>query len=115
MSDINENGSLTTTTVTAKYSALRADYSLHNRLSTQAIAKIVKKFEDTVVVTNIKRPVHHCFTRSSTNIAILSESVAKDPNVSIPCRSQELELSYGKLWHILHLDLHLHSYKVQLT
>ena len=56
----------------------------------------------------------HCFVRSAENIAIVSESVAEDPNVSIPRRSQELGLSYGILWRILHLDLHLHPYKVQL-
>ena len=33
------------------------------------------------------------FTRSAENIAIVSESVAVDPNVSIPRRSQELGLS----------------------
>ena len=58
---------------------------------------------------------HHSFSRSAGNISIVSESVTEDPNVSIPRRSQELELSYGTLWRILHLDLHLHPYKVQLT
>ena len=33
----------------------------------------------------------------------------------IPPRSQELGLSYGTLRRILHIDLHLHPYKVQLT
>ena len=51
---------------------------------------------------------------STENIAIVNESVAEDPNVSIPHRSQELGLSYGTLWRILHLDLHLHPYKAQL-
>ena len=36
-------------------------------------------------------------------------------NVSIPRLCQELGLSYGILWRILHLDVHLHPYKVQLT
>ena len=66
------------------------------------------------MVTNIERPVYHRFARSAENIAIVSESVAEDPNVSIPRRSQELGLSYGTLWRILHLDLHLHPYNVQL-
>ena len=35
--------------------------------------------------------------------------------MSIRRRSQELLLSYGPLWRILHLELHLHSYKVQHT
>ena len=59
--------------------------------------------------------MHHRFTPFTGNIAIVSESAAGDQNVSIPCRSQELELSFGILWRILHLDLHLHSYNVELT
>ena len=59
--------------------------------------------------------MHHHFSRSAENIATVSESVVKDPNVSIPHRSQELGLSYGTLRRIMHLDLHLHPYKVQLT
>ena len=74
----------------------------------QAISKLMKKFEETGVVTNIKKPVHYRFAR-------FAESVAKDPTVPIPRRSQELELPYGILWHLMHLDLHLHRYKVQLT
>ena len=58
--------------------------------------------------------IHHRFSRSAENIAIVSESVAEDSSVSIPFRSQELGLTYGTLWRIFHLDLHLHPYKVQL-
>ena len=72
----------------------------------------MKKFEETRVVTNIERPAHHRFTLFAENIAIVSESVVENP--SILRRSQELGLSYGTLWRILHLDLHLHLYKVQL-
>ena len=63
---------------------------------------------------NIERSVHHRFARSAENITIVSESETKNLNVLIPCRPQELGLSYGTLWIILHLDLHLHPYKVQL-
>ena len=38
--------------------------------------------------TNIERPVHHRFARYAENIAIVSESVAEDTNVSILRRSQ---------------------------
>ena len=55
--------------------------------------------------------MHH---GSPKNIAIVSESVAEDPNVSIPRQSQELLLFYDTLYSILHLDLHLGPYKVQL-
>ena len=76
------------------YRALRGYYGLYNRPTTQATGKIVKKFVETGVVTNIERPGHLCFARSAENIAIVSESVAEDSNVSIPRRSQELGLSY---------------------
>ena len=99
----------------ATYHALRGNYGLHNRPTTQTINKIVKKFKETGVVPNIGRLAHHRFARSAENIAIVSENVAEDPNVLIPRRSQELGLSYGTLWRTLHLDLHLHPYKVQIT
>ena len=57
-------------------------------------------------------PVHHHFARPAENIAILSKSVAEDPNVPIPQRFQGLGLPYSTLWCIWHLDLHLHPYKV---
>ena len=47
----------------------------------QAVGKIVKKFEETGVITNIERPVHYCFACSAENIAIASESIAEGPNV----------------------------------
>ena len=59
---------------TATYSALGGDYGLHNRSTTQAIGEIVKKFEETKVLTNIERPAHHRFARSAENVAIISES-----------------------------------------
>ena len=49
------------------------------------------------VFTNIERPVHHSFDRSAGNIAIVSESAAEYPNVSISRHSQELGLSYATL------------------
>ena len=75
---------------------LTGDYGLHNRPTSQTIGKIVKKFEELGVVAYIEIPVHHRFPE---NIS-----------VAIERRYQELELSYGTLWRILHLDLHLHPY-----
>ena len=67
------------------------------------------------MVTNIERAVHYRFLRCTENIAIVSESIAEDPNVTLPRRSQELVLPYGTLWRILPLDLHLYLYNVHLT
>ena len=71
----------------ATYCAFRGDYGLHNRTTKQVIGKIVKKFEKTGVVTNLERSIHHRSVRSAENIVIVSESIAEDPNVSIPCGS----------------------------
>ena len=79
---------------TARYRGLRGDYGLHNRPTTQAIGEIVKKSEETGMVTNI---VHHRFACSAKNIAIVSESIAEDLNVSFPRRCQELGLPYDIL------------------
>ena len=75
----------------------------------------MKKFKETGLVTNIEGTVHHRFVLSAEDIAIVRESVAKDPTVSISRRFQVLALSYGTLSRILYLDLHLYPYKVQLT
>ena len=67
----------------------------------------VKKFKEVLrnlkrLVTNIDSPMHHSLARSAENMVIVSESVANGLNVSIPRGSQQLELSYDTLWHILH-------------
>ena len=62
---------------TATYCALRGDFGLYNHPTMQAIGKI-------------ERPVHHHFADSAKYIAIVSESGAEDPNVSIPRCSQVL-------------------------
>ena len=60
----------------------------------------MKKFKETGLVTNIDRSVLHRFAFFAENIAIGSESVAEDQNVSILHCSQELGLSCGTLWRI---------------
>ena len=65
------------------------------------------------MVANTERPVHYRFVCSAENI--VSESFAKDLNMAFSCRSENIALSYGILWRILHFDLYLHPYKVQLT
>ena len=58
-----------------------SDYGLHNRPTAQTIGKIVKKSEETGVVTNIERSVHYRFARSAENITIVCERVDEGPNV----------------------------------
>ena len=55
------------------------------------------------MVINIEMPVHYRLARSVQNIGIVNKSVAENPNVSIPHRSQALGLPYDTEWRILHL------------
>ena len=85
---------------TAMYRALRANYGLRNRPTAQlAKEEICRDWSG------------HKYCEACAPCAIVTKSVAEGPNVSIPLRSQELGLSYGTLWRILHLDLHLHHKK----
>ena len=53
--------------------------------------------------------------RTPANIASVVHSVEKNPGLSIPRRSLELDISQTTLHRILHKDLCLKAYKVQLT
>ena len=57
------------------------------------------------MVTNIERLVNHRFAYFAENIDIVSKSIAQDPNVLIPRRSQKLGQYWRTLWRILHSDL----------
>ena len=94
---------------------LREDYGQFNRLTERAIRNVVKKFEETGSIGDRVRPVRHRGVRSVENIAAVSESVAEYPELLIRRRSQLLGFSDGSLWRILHQDLHLHPYKIQIT
>ena len=50
-----------------------------------------------------------CLLQGQLQIKLTPKIVAEDPNVLIPRRPHELQLSYGTLLRILHLE------KVQLT
>ena len=71
---------------TATHRALRGAHGLCNRPTTQAIDKIVKKFE-TGEVTNIERPVHHHFACSTENIAIADRPECVDSSSSSGIRT----------------------------
>lgn len=106
-----KNGEILTNT----FRALHKDFGRHGRPVLSTISGLITKFEQTGSVADIVRPTHHRRVRSVENIAAVAESVEEDPNLSISRRSQQLGISATSLWRILHLDLHLHPYKVQLV
>ena len=75
----------------------------------------MKKFEETGSVHNKPPSGRPKTARSAENIAAVLESNANDPSTSTPRGSQELGIAQTSLWRILHKDLHLHAYKIQLT
>ncbi|KAJ8976940.1 hypothetical protein NQ317_012225 [Molorchus minor] len=77
--------------------------------------RLVENFGQTGSLANKSTHVHRRGAQSEVNIAAVSQSVKDDPNLSIPRRSQELGLSQTTTWIILHQDLHLKPYKVQIT
>lgn len=79
------------------------------------IVNLIKKFESTGSVADITRENVARPIRSTENIAIVAESVAKNARLSLRKRSQHLGMSYGSLHRILHDDLGMKAYKVQLV
>lgn len=75
----------------------------------------MKKFEEVGNIGDKLNPMHHRDPRAAKNIAAVSKRVAEYLVMSIRRRSQHLQISYVSLWRILHLNLHLHPYKIQLT
>ena len=97
------------------YRALREFFGQFNRPNVRTIGKIVHKFEQTGSVGDVKRPAHARTARTAENIATIRDSVAEEPSTSTRRRSQQLHLSRSSMMNIMHKDLHLHAYKVQLT
>lgn len=97
------------------YRKLIPIFGQFNRPSTRAISGIVKRFEQNLSLHDVKPPTRARTARSEENIAAVSASVDEDPNLSIPRRAQQLNLSQTTTWRILRKDLGLHPYKIQLV
>lgn len=97
------------------FRALRTVFGPHNRPSESAIGKIVRKFEDTGSVANVKTVNRVRPRRSDENIASVREDVTEHPNTSLRRRAQHLNLRKTTLYRILKNDLSLYPYKIQLT
>jgi len=106
-----ENGS----SIRATYRRLRDFYEARNRPSEQAIRRIVDRFRSTFSLHDAITPTRQRNARNEDNIAAVSKSVTADPNASIRRRSQETGLSQSTLWNILHKDLDMYPYKIQLV
>lgn len=97
------------------FRALREIYGRHNRPTESAIKRLIQKFETTGSVCNVIPKERRKKRRSTEIIAGVQKSVSNCPEQSLRRRSQELVISYGSLWNILHEDLKVMPYKIQLV
>lgn len=101
--------------IRATFRALREIYGQHNRPTELTIRNLIQKFESNGSVCDVKNPTRQKRKRIAENIDAVNQSVNESPEQSITRRSQELGLSYGITWNMLHKDLHFKAYKIQLT
>ena len=91
---------------------LRIDFVRREALSTPYVLSLVKKVKETgSLIDKPKREKPVLCT--SDNIA-MEENMREPPSISIHRRSQQLNISEISLWRILHKDLGMTPYKVQL-
>lgn len=86
-------------------------FGQYNRPNVYTIERIVRKFQQTGCVENMKTPVHARPVRP----AIVCDSVTEESSTSTRRRAQQLTISQTSLMRILNKDLSLHAYKVQLN
>ena len=96
------------------FRALRDYFGQHKRPNETTIGRLVRKFEATGSVSDAPKSGRPKSVRTPENIASVSASVREDPKTSTTRRSQELGISRRSLGRILHKDLNLHAYKIQL-
>lgn len=96
------------------FRALRDSFGRHGRPNETTIGRLVRKFEATGSVGDAPKSGRPKSVRTPENIGAVSASVRNDPKTSTTRRSQELGISRRSLGRILHKDLNLHAYKIQL-
>ncbi|CAH1992908.1 unnamed protein product [Acanthoscelides obtectus] len=97
------------------FRALREHFGRNNRPNETTIGRLVRKFEATGSVANLPGSGRPRSVRTPENIDVVKESVRDDPKQSTTRRSQEWGISRTSLLRILHKDLNVHAYKIQLT
>ena len=101
--------------VVATLRALTPIFGRNNRPTRQAVHAIVDKFETKFTRFDDPVPKRRRIAWSEEIIAAVSASIQKEPNQSIPRRSQELGIAQTTLWRIMREYLGLHAFKIKLT
>ena len=95
--------------------ALTPIFGRNNRPTRQTVRAIVDKFETKFTLLDVPVPKRRRIARREEIIAAVSASIKKEPNQSIPRRSQELGIAQTTLWRIMRKDVSLHAFKIKLT
>lgn len=96
----------------------RTHYNIRNAKhapSIQTIQKWVQKFEATGSTLNEPHSGRTRTTREPVNVERVRESIREQPRLSTRKRASVLNLPRTSLNRILHKDLHLHPYKIQIV
>ena len=93
---------------------LCTDFGKREAPSTPYFRYLVKKVKETGILIDKPKREKPKTVRTPENIAAVEENVCEAPSTSIQLRSQQLNISETSLRRILHKDLGMTPYKVQL-
>lgn len=94
---------------------LRGIFGRRKAPNLSTVQRLIKKFEETASLLDVKSSGRPRATRSIENVAVVRDSVDVSPGKSIRRRSQQLAIPRSTMQRILKNDLHLNAYKIQLT
>ena len=94
---------------------MRTDFGRRAPPSTPYVRYLVKKVKETGILIDKLNREKPKTVRSPENIVAVAESVCEAPSTLIHCHSQQLNISKTSLRRILHKDLSMTPYKVQLV
>ena len=93
----------------------RTNFERRKAPSAPYVRYLVKKVKETGILIDKPKRGKPKTVRTPENIAAVAESVYEAPSTSIHCRSQQLNISEISLRRILHKDLGMMTYKIQLV
>lgn len=94
---------------------LKRSFGRNNASTAPAVRKFVQKVRETGMLVDHTHHPRRRTVRTEENVAAVAESVQLSPGTSTHHRSQQLNISRTSMMRILHKDLGLFAYKVQLT
>lgn len=94
---------------------LRSKFGRNEAPSTQYVDQFVTRVRETGSLLDKTTRSRTRTVRTTENIAAVAQSVQEEPSTSTRHRSQELNISRTSLMRILHKDLGMTPYKVQLV